>query len=230
MRRGAGVGPSFPILNYGDLTAAQVVARLPDLKPAELRKVRDHERRGGSRKSVLARSRSGWASRRVRDDRGEALRVDVAARERHADAAPRDVDAAREHRRQGARPAGLHHELAALEQHAHRPGDLGVAHRDDLLDERLEDRERELARRRDLLAVGDRPAHVDAHAVARRPASGGCRRPPRAPRRRRGSTGAAPSPPRAARGQAAPARAHDQHVEVVRRPRRAPARWCPAPR
>jgi hypothetical protein len=53
VRRGAGVGPSFPILNYGDLTAAQIVARLPDLKPAELRKVRDHERRGASRKSVL---------------------------------------------------------------------------------------------------------------------------------------------------------------------------------
>jgi hypothetical protein len=53
VRRGAGVGPSFPILSYGELTAAQVVARLPDLKPAELRKVRDHERRGANRKSVL---------------------------------------------------------------------------------------------------------------------------------------------------------------------------------
>jgi polyhydroxyalkanoate synthesis regulator phasin len=53
VRRGAGVGPAFPILSYGELTAAQIVARLPDLKPAELRKVRDHERRGASRKSVL---------------------------------------------------------------------------------------------------------------------------------------------------------------------------------
>jgi polyhydroxyalkanoate synthesis regulator phasin len=53
VRRGAGVGPAFPILSYGELTAAQIVARLPDLKPAELRKVRDHERRGANRKSVL---------------------------------------------------------------------------------------------------------------------------------------------------------------------------------
>ena len=53
VRRGAGVGPSFPILGYDELTAAQVVSRLPDLKPAELRKVRDHERRTTARKSVL---------------------------------------------------------------------------------------------------------------------------------------------------------------------------------
>jgi hypothetical protein len=55
VRRGAGVGPSFPILGYDDLSAAQVVARLDDLKPAELRKVRDHERRTANRKSVLNR-------------------------------------------------------------------------------------------------------------------------------------------------------------------------------
>ncbi|MEA2306125.1 MAG: hypothetical protein QOH43_3405 [Solirubrobacteraceae bacterium] len=55
VRRGAGVGPSFPILGYDDLSAAQVVARLDDLKPAELRKVRDHERRAANRKSVLNR-------------------------------------------------------------------------------------------------------------------------------------------------------------------------------
>jgi polyhydroxyalkanoate synthesis regulator phasin len=55
VRRGAGVGPSFPILGFDDLSAAQVVARLDDLKPAELRKVRDHERRTRNRKSVLNR-------------------------------------------------------------------------------------------------------------------------------------------------------------------------------
>ena len=52
-RRRAGIG-SFPILGYDDLTAEQIVRRLPDLSPAELRKVRDYELRHGNRKSVLA--------------------------------------------------------------------------------------------------------------------------------------------------------------------------------
>ena len=53
-RRAAGVGPSFPILGYDDLTAAQVQSRLSDLTPAELRKVRDYERRNANRKTVLS--------------------------------------------------------------------------------------------------------------------------------------------------------------------------------
>ena len=53
VRRTAGVGPSFPILGYEDLTAAQVADRLSELTPAQLRKVRDHERRNANRKSVL---------------------------------------------------------------------------------------------------------------------------------------------------------------------------------
>jgi polyhydroxyalkanoate synthesis regulator phasin len=53
-RRATGLGPSFPILGYDDLTAAQVTDRLGDLTPAELRKVRDYERRNANRKSVLA--------------------------------------------------------------------------------------------------------------------------------------------------------------------------------
>jgi hypothetical protein len=52
-RRAAGLGPTFPILGYDDLTAAQIAERLTDLAPAELRKVRDHERRNANRKSVL---------------------------------------------------------------------------------------------------------------------------------------------------------------------------------
>ena len=44
-RRTVGVGPSFPILGYDDLTAGQVAGRLDGLKPAELRTVRDYERR-----------------------------------------------------------------------------------------------------------------------------------------------------------------------------------------
>jgi polyhydroxyalkanoate synthesis regulator phasin len=53
-RRAAGIGPSFPITGYDDLTAAQVQGRLEDLSPAQLRKVRDYERRHANRKSVLS--------------------------------------------------------------------------------------------------------------------------------------------------------------------------------
>jgi polyhydroxyalkanoate synthesis regulator phasin len=52
-RRAAGVGPSFPITGYDSMSAAQVQGRLRSLTPAELRKVRDHERRGANRKTVL---------------------------------------------------------------------------------------------------------------------------------------------------------------------------------
>ena len=51
-RRVAGIG-TFPISRYDDLTAAQINGRLTDLTAAELRKVRDYERRHGNRKSVL---------------------------------------------------------------------------------------------------------------------------------------------------------------------------------
>jgi hypothetical protein len=53
-RRAAGLGSLFPISGYDELTAAQVKARLGELSSAELRKVRDHERRNANRKSVLA--------------------------------------------------------------------------------------------------------------------------------------------------------------------------------
>ena len=53
-RRAVGAGSSFPIEDYDDLTAAQVAERLGDLTPAELRKVRDYEKRHGNRKSVLS--------------------------------------------------------------------------------------------------------------------------------------------------------------------------------
>jgi hypothetical protein len=52
-RRKVGVGAPFPITSYDSLTAAEITKRLRDLSPAELRKVRDHERRGAKRKSVL---------------------------------------------------------------------------------------------------------------------------------------------------------------------------------
>ncbi len=53
VRRAAGLGHAFPIIGYEDLTTAQVKERLADLSAAELRKVRDHERRNANRKSVL---------------------------------------------------------------------------------------------------------------------------------------------------------------------------------
>jgi polyhydroxyalkanoate synthesis regulator phasin len=51
-RRAAGVGPSFPILGYDDLTAAQVQSRLAELKKPELRKVLTYERNNANRKTV----------------------------------------------------------------------------------------------------------------------------------------------------------------------------------
>jgi len=53
-RRAAGIGASFPITGYDDLTAAQVAERLDDLSVPQLRQVRDYERRNANRKSVLA--------------------------------------------------------------------------------------------------------------------------------------------------------------------------------
>lgn len=52
-RRAVGVGPSFPITGYDSLTATQVQARIETLTPAELRKVRDYEKRRANRKSVV---------------------------------------------------------------------------------------------------------------------------------------------------------------------------------
>jgi polyhydroxyalkanoate synthesis regulator phasin len=53
-RRVTGLGSGFPISGYDDMTAAQVTERLADLTPAQLRTVRDHEKRNANRKSVLA--------------------------------------------------------------------------------------------------------------------------------------------------------------------------------
>jgi len=52
-RRRVGVGSSFPITLYDELNATQIVARVKDLTPAQLRKVRDYETRNDGRKSVL---------------------------------------------------------------------------------------------------------------------------------------------------------------------------------
>jgi polyhydroxyalkanoate synthesis regulator phasin len=53
-RRAAKVGSNFPITLYEELNVAEIKRRLPDLTPAELRKVRDHERRNANRKGVLS--------------------------------------------------------------------------------------------------------------------------------------------------------------------------------
>jgi len=53
--RAAGLSAgAFPITDYDELAAAQITSRLDDLSPAELRKVRDYERRHGNRKTVLS--------------------------------------------------------------------------------------------------------------------------------------------------------------------------------
>jgi hypothetical protein len=53
VRRSAGLGSTFPITGYDDLTAAQIVNRLADLSAADLRRVAEFERRNANRKSVL---------------------------------------------------------------------------------------------------------------------------------------------------------------------------------
>jgi polyhydroxyalkanoate synthesis regulator phasin len=53
-RRTVGVGPAFPILGYDELTGRQVVERIGELSPPQLRKVREYERRHANRKTVLA--------------------------------------------------------------------------------------------------------------------------------------------------------------------------------
>jgi polyhydroxyalkanoate synthesis regulator phasin len=53
-RRTVGVGSSFPISGYDDMSSRQVQSRLGGLSPADLRKVRDYEHRHANRKSVLS--------------------------------------------------------------------------------------------------------------------------------------------------------------------------------
>jgi polyhydroxyalkanoate synthesis regulator phasin len=52
-RRKVGVGPTFPIIGYDELTATQIRQRLTALDRSELRKVRDYERRHANRKTIL---------------------------------------------------------------------------------------------------------------------------------------------------------------------------------
>jgi len=44
---------TFPIADYDELTAAQIVSHLGELETADLRRVRDYERRNANRKTVL---------------------------------------------------------------------------------------------------------------------------------------------------------------------------------
>ena len=53
-RRATGLGASFPIAGYDDLAAAQIISRLDELSAAELRTVREYERRHANRKTVLS--------------------------------------------------------------------------------------------------------------------------------------------------------------------------------
>jgi polyhydroxyalkanoate synthesis regulator phasin len=54
VRRVTGAADEFPITDYDDLTAAQIVSQLGGLESPDLRRVRDYERRNANRKTVLA--------------------------------------------------------------------------------------------------------------------------------------------------------------------------------
>jgi polyhydroxyalkanoate synthesis regulator phasin len=54
VRRVTGSNETFPIDDYDDLTAAQIVSQLGGLNAPQLRWVRDYERRNANRKTVLA--------------------------------------------------------------------------------------------------------------------------------------------------------------------------------
>ena len=51
---GLGGASSFPIPDYDSLAAAQITSKLEKLSAADLRQVRDYERRHANRKTVLA--------------------------------------------------------------------------------------------------------------------------------------------------------------------------------
>jgi hypothetical protein len=52
-RRVVGLGPEFPIPDYDDLTAAEVVSALDGMADPELRQVRSYEKANANRKTVL---------------------------------------------------------------------------------------------------------------------------------------------------------------------------------
>ncbi len=52
-RRAAGVGPSFPIIDYDNLNTGQIQSRVKDLSKPELRKVLTYERKNANRKTVV---------------------------------------------------------------------------------------------------------------------------------------------------------------------------------
>ena len=54
VRRVTGAADIFPIDEYDELTAAQIVSQIGELPLDELRRVRDYERRNANRKTVLA--------------------------------------------------------------------------------------------------------------------------------------------------------------------------------
>ena len=54
VRRVTGAVDGFPIEDYDELTAAQIVSQLGGLDAVDLRRVRDYERRNANRKTVLA--------------------------------------------------------------------------------------------------------------------------------------------------------------------------------
>jgi hypothetical protein len=97
---------------------------------------------------------------------GVARQIDIAAAHQHADALARAMKAPRERRRRPQAPRWLDHELHALGEKAHGLDQHRIAHRDDVGNQRADDREvalTEVGRER---AVGDRVRHGNAHDLS----------------------------------------------------------------
>ena len=178
LRRRAGVGSSFPITGYDELTAAQVRPRLADLtQAAELRKVRTYEKNNKARKGILDRHREEAGVGRPRDRPRHGPVSEPRPQKPKPRAAPR-------------RGEELELRIDSLAQ-----GGRGVA--------RTDGRVRRLRRRRPARRPGPRPGRqVEEAPTPRRAVGRAARAGARADRRHAASTAA--SPARAPPGRASP--------------------------
>src|SRR5438309_4704612 len=122
-----------------------------------------------ARESVLLRV--GSVLLRTSEQLGEPHRTDVPAGDHDADVLA--AHAAGKQSRDADRAARLDDELHPVEEEGHGIDDLGVAHRDDLVDALPVHRERQLTRLGRLQPIGDRGRYLDADAFAGREGSRG---------------------------------------------------------
>ena len=123
---------------------------------------------GTSGISTLSRVRQPRSRERAHDHRGQQPSVDVPTAQDETDAPPAEAVRVLEHRgeRGGARALGDH--PRHLEVRADGCLERRLAHRDDVVDELANDRERELARFADGDAVGNGVAGLERLAAERR--------------------------------------------------------------